>query len=319
MALPSRCTEAPMSQEPSSHYVRTHEYAAGAARMQRVNFYAIPAADHEFCAQLETVNSDSQCFPEGEFVPPGFFERVHTEMFTLPPRMNDWKYQMRREAQMILPFLYLGPWACLKDRVWLDREGFTLLLAIRDQRLAHARLVSGEKAATELGIETYAVDTENNQELIMALPRAIRLINDHVSTPANAQSHNSSRRKVLLFCETGNGLSALVLIAYLMVMFNMEFPQALQTVQLQRFCIDLDESLKHIMLSFESILAAKRDVESSRRMASANPGLATLATNDNKKRYLEDSSDMEDNMDMDDHAGLFPNRRGTAPFQDRSG
>lgn len=306
-----------MSQQPSSHYVRTHQYAAGAARMQRVNCFSMPTADHESCAQLESINADSHCYPEGNFVPPGFFERVHSDMFTLPPRMNDWRYQMRREAQKILPFLYLGPWACLKDRVWLDREGFTLLLAIRDQRLAHARLVSGEKAAMELGIETSAVDTVNSQELITALPRAIHLINDHVSTPANAQCHNSSRRKVLLFCETGNGHSALVMIAYLMVMFNMDFAQALQIVQFQRFCIDLDEPLKHILSSFESILDAKRDVEKSRRTASANPGLATLATTNNKKRDLEDSNDMEDSMDMDDHEGLVLDRRGTAPFQDR--
>ncbi|PLB43551.1 dual specificity protein phosphatase 3 [Aspergillus steynii IBT 23096] len=316
MALPSRCTEAPMSQQPSTHYVRTHEYVAGAGRVQRTNFYALAGIDSQIGVQLEPVSSDSHCFPEGEFVPPGFFERVHSDMFALPPRMNDWKYHMRREAQMILPFLYLGPWACLKDRVWLEREGFTLLLAVRDQRLAHARLISGEKAAMELGIETCAVDTVDNQDLITALPRAIRLINDHVSTPANAQSHNSSRRKILLFCETGNGHSAGVLVAYLMAMFNLKFHQALQIAHLQRFCIDIDEPLKNLLLSFESILAAKRDVESSRRMASANPGLATLTTT-NRKRDLEDPNDMEDSMDMDGHDGLFPARRGTAPFQDR--
>lgn len=305
-----------MSQQPSSHYVQTHQYASGPGRIPRITFNSLPTVDYDAGVQLDTVGSDSHCFPEGEFVPAGFFERVHSDMFKLPPHMNDWKYHMRREAQMILPFLYLGPWACLRDRVWLDREGFTLLLAIRDQRLAHARLISGQRAATELGIETYAVDVANNQELITALPRVIHLINNHISTPANAQSRNSSRRKVLLFCETGNGPSALVLVAYLMVMFNLEFSQALQTAHLQRFCIDMDEQAKLILSSFESILTAKRDVESSRRMASANPGLATMATT-NKKRYFEPPNDMEDSMDMDSHESLFSGRRGTAPFQDR--
>lgn len=305
-----------MSQQPSAHYVRTHQYVAGAGRVQRTNFYSLAGVELENEPHREFVSADTHCFPEGEFVPPGFFERVHSDMFALPAQMRDWKYHMRREAQMILPFLYLGPWGCLKDRVMLDREGFTLLLAIRDQRLAYARLVSGEKAATELGIETSSVDTVDSQELITALPRVIRLINDHISTPANAQSHNSSRRKVLLFCETGNGHSALVLVAYLMVMFNLKFVQALQIAHLQRFCIDVDEPLKQGLSSFESILAAKRDVESSRRIASANPGLTTLATT-TKKRGFEDHNDMEDSMDMDGYDSVFPSRQGIAPFQDR--
>ncbi|THC93813.1 hypothetical protein EYZ11_006702 [Aspergillus tanneri] len=171
--------------------------------------------------------------------------------------------------------------------------------------------------AAEMGIEADAVDTLDNQELIATLPRAIRLINDHISTPANAQHMNSSRRKILLFCETGNGHSALVIIAYLMVMFNLGFPDALQVAHMQRFCIDMDESSKQMLASFESIIEAKRDVEHAKRISSINSKLA-IPTKVNKKRDFEGQHDMTNTMDMDIDEGPFLGRRGVAPFQDRS-
>ena len=91
--------------------------------------------------------------------------------------VKDWRYEMRRSAQAIQPFLYLGPSSAARDLDFLRREGITLLLVIRNTMTAAVRLLSGEKVATELGIQAAAVDVAGNQELIAAFPRACKIIN----------------------------------------------------------------------------------------------------------------------------------------------
>lgn len=316
MPLPPTCKEVPMSLGENSQYTRTHQYAAGAGRPNQ----AIPldtSYHREGPLQMMLFTSSAHRFSEGEFVPPGFFEHVSPRLFELPASAPDWKYSMRRAAQEILPFIYLGPWACIKDRYWLESEGFTLLLAVRDRRLALARLVSGEKAASEMGVESDTVDISNNQELISNLPRAIRRINDHVF--AYSRMNPARPPKIFLFCETGNGLSAIVLIAYLMVMFNAELPQAIQAVQTHRFCIETDEEARIMLRSFESILEAKRDVEQTRRAVSASPHSLFAPRSVSRKRdmdYRHEDENMGDNMDTGGIGGE-PFRRPLGPFQDR--
>ncbi|KAF9884134.1 hypothetical protein FE257_002255 [Aspergillus nanangensis] len=318
MAFPSRCTETPMSHGENSQYTRTHQYSAGSGRALLQScpgtFYA-----REDSLQLEPLKPAEHQFAEGEFVPRGFRENVNPNLFAVPNPARDWTYSNRRQAQMLLPFLYLGPWTCLKDRRWLQEEGFTLLLAVRDRRLAQVRLVSGEKVATEMEIESDTVDIVGNQELISILPRAIRRINNHVFS--HSVIGHGKPPKIFIFCETGNGVSAVVIIAYLMVMFNAELPQAIHAVHLQRFCIETDDESRMMLASFGSILAAKRDVEQTQRSARMNclsPGIAPRATS--RKRNIAYCNEMEtgDGMDVDDIGDQNGLRKPLGPFQDRS-
>ncbi|MCP6423762.1 hypothetical protein NL463_31080, partial [Klebsiella pneumoniae] len=45
----------------------------------------------------------------------------------------DWTYERRREAQMILPYLYLGPMTAAKDEAWMRKEGITMVLGVRQK------------------------------------------------------------------------------------------------------------------------------------------------------------------------------------------
>lgn len=181
---PVRCNEAPMSEQVGSHYVRTHDYVAGSNKT-RLSGPAPSYYDDDNLSLQEVIRPSSHDFQEGDFVPPGFFQVVNLENFVYRVRLSDWDYTWRRQAQAILPFLYLGPVSCLKDKVWLASEGFTLLLAIRNTRSAQARLVSGEKIGAEMGIEADSVDVMDNQELISAFSQIIRRINEHlISTEA---------------------------------------------------------------------------------------------------------------------------------------
>lgn len=202
-------------------------------------------------------------FEDGEFVPPGFFDRAHHTWFSHHASTADWTYAQRREAQQILPFLYLGPASMARDRDFIRNEGITLLLSIRDKRSAIARLLSGAKVAEELGIQADTVDVESEQELISRYPSIIRGINQHVLSGVSARPDLPPR--VLVFCESGNGRSASVVIAYIMSMMNLDMASAMWAVHHRRFCIDVDEAMQTLLQSYQAILDAKKEVAKARR------------------------------------------------------
>ena len=172
MAQASSPVEVPMSQRSEAQYTPTHQYNLG-TRLFQQPIYASATFEQLRLDQVEPVSLAAHQFREGEFIPIGFFDKVNPALFKLPTRDVEWSYDKRRTAQQILPCLHLGPWGCLAKRGWLNQDGFTLLLAIRDRRLAMARLVSGEKAAADLNIVADSVDIQDYQELITTLPQTI--------------------------------------------------------------------------------------------------------------------------------------------------
>ncbi|OGE56653.1 hypothetical protein PENARI_c003G04824 [Penicillium arizonense] len=329
--------EVPMSQMDQSHYIRTQEYTStprypSTSSPALSNFYGSSGAGETDTVIVDTKSLDRSTheFAEGEFVCTNFFNRVNLGGFTRRFNSLQWSYEMRRQAQSILPFLSLGPSSCLRDRDYIRSQGFTLLLAIRNKHSAQARLVSGDKAAAEVGIMADTIDVLDNQELISAFPRAIRRINDHLAgtdtDPNSMASEDHHKRKVLVFCESGNERSAGVVIAYIMVMLNVDVVEAIHMIQQRRFCSSIEDPMKRILEAFGSILSAKRDVERSRHVA-APRGAATLAPPSppqvlTKKRSFQDHRDDglalgDGEMDVDQEDAWFSERKPNAPFQDR--
>ena len=255
----------------------------------------------------------------------------------------NWRYEMRREAQTIFPFLYLGPISAARDLDFLQREGITMVVAVRDTLSAQAKLLSA-KAAISAGIESCTIDVSGNQELIAAFPRAIDTINAHLTKVYQMQQYGNgalqSQRhhevpptpgKVLVFCESGNERSAAVVAAYVMAMFSLDLVRAIQIVQMQRFCVSFDDSMRYLLQSYEAILRAKRDVARSgadkTSSSAGSDGTKVLAGNlvvktpyqRVSKRTFDDTND--ESIDVDKHSGLqyptrFEQREGFAPFQD---
>ena len=135
-------------------------------------------------------------------------------------KMKNWEYEFRRQFQHVLPFLCLGPSSATRNTDVLKQEGITMLLVIRDTMSATAKLMSGEKAAIQLGIEAAAVDVSGNPELIKSFDRAIDTINNHLISMYRQRSmyeadpETTTWGKVLIFCEYGNERSAAVVAAY---------------------------------------------------------------------------------------------------------
>ncbi|CAI7628633.1 unnamed protein product [Penicillium glandicola] len=326
--------EVPMSHNEQSHYeyTATPRYPSSAGGSLGAGYYGLlgTANNDTVIVDTKVFNRESHDFAEGDFVCPGFFNRVDLGGFTRRFNPSQWNYDMRRQAQSVFPFLSLGPSACLRDPDYIRGQGFTLLLAIRSRHSAQARLVSGDKAAAQVGIMADTIDVLDNQELISAFPRAIRRINDHlagvdIGSGGMVLDGQQQKRKVLVFCESGNERSAGVIIAYIMVMLNVDSIEATHMIQQRRFCVSIEDNMKCILTAFESILSAKRDVERVKRITVR--GAATLAPPSlpptlTKKRSFQDHRDDdlavgEGEMDMDGDEDPFYERKPNAPFQDR--
>ncbi|PVH82654.1 phosphatases II [Cadophora sp. DSE1049] len=227
-------------------------------------------------------------------------------------KAKEWKYSWRRNSQSILTFLQLGPSCAARDLAALRADGVTMLLVIRSTMTAAASLLSGDKAAHTLGIESAAVDVASNNELIAAFPRATRIINDHlVSQYRRHMAANGSVPqpcgKVLVFCESGNERSAAFVVAFIMNIYGLELIPAIQYVQSQRFCVAFDDDLKYMLNSYQDILKAQRCL-----------GDAPPAPQPKPKRRRDDIEDEDGDVDMlgqgDDEA-RFGGRTAFVPFQ----
>lgn len=282
--------------------------------------------------------TDSNGFNNTAFLKAADYEELRRTSFH-----PEWKYDQRHFAQLILPFLYLGPVSAARDRHFLQREDITLIVAVRDQSSAQAKLL-GSKAARDLGISCLNVDVNGYPDLITALPGAIDSINDHLSANYEKQQAQkpksmydaqntlpSSFGKVLVFCETGNERSATVVAAYIMAMFAQDLVTTLQFVQCRRFCVAFDDSIRYLLRSYETILQAKRDIAwantdrndgnihtlTGRSTKARNGELAAKPSKRLLNEVYENDVEMEDGDSQRD-SGRFEGRGVVPPFEDDS-
>jgi serine/threonine/tyrosine-interacting protein len=265
--------------------------------------------------------------PTGE-VDLSFLHELDLEDIIQKNTLLEWAYERRRQAQMMLPWLYLGPMVAAKNKDFLAQEGITMVLAIRAQENS----LSGALAASrEVCAEVATIETPTFHELIGRFADTTRMINTHI---ARIRHHSlqatgqATLGKVLVFCESGNEKSAAVVAAYLMETLNdFDHVKAMQVCQAQRFCVNFDDTLKNILQSYWDILRARRSV------ASLHPSLDQVngiinGTNVKapvslkQKRNIDTTRD-DDDMDMDMDSGMDPSDalrfagRDSTPFQNR--
>ncbi|KAK6525650.1 hypothetical protein TWF281_010703 [Arthrobotrys megalospora] len=263
----------------------------------------------------------------------------------LPTTLQDWRYESRREAQQILPHLYLGPLSAAKDLAYLRRENITLLIAVRNNVTARARLLNAyneiaKDPELKARIRFESVDVSGNQELIASFPIASRLIDEHLyhlappgfvrRKPNGLPEQPPNPGKTLIYCESGNERSAAVAAAYIMQHINCTAVQAIQVIQGRRFCVCFDDSMKYLLTGYEPIWMARRDVEMQQLAAAAPQNNSMFGarspqesgnTLKKSKRGIEEAYDDEDMSGSDSlllelDAARFEKREGIAPFSD---
>ncbi|KAF1976510.1 phosphatases II [Bimuria novae-zelandiae CBS 107.79] len=241
-----------------------------------------------------------------------FLKELNLESIIAKNTLLDWSYERRRQAQMILPWLYLGPLTAAKDREWLKRTGITMVLAIRSR---HNSMMGAMQAARDVCPEVESLEAANYFTLIGQLSNATRRINQHVAKVRRVTGASGAPRlgKVLVFCESGNEKSATVAAAYLMeVLDDFDYIKAMQVCQAQRFCVNFDDNIKNILQNHWDILLARRSISELHRQQLPVPQTSQL----NTKRSLEmdDDTDMSDGGDPSDV--LRFTGRDVTPFRD---
>lgn len=223
----------------------------------------------------------------------------------------EWSYERRREAQTILPYLYLGPMTAAKDEQWMKDVGITMVLGVRQKHEFSYRLMDGAlKRVQGWGIEARTVDLANHMDLIHAFPTTTGLINDHL---AAVHARTGELGKVLLFCESGNERSAGVAAAYLMETHqDVDYIKAMQLVQAQRFCVNFDDAMKRLLQGYWDIQCARRAVAGNGSL-----GVGMTDRRGSTKRGLERDEDEEMGGQHDDDEERFGGR-SFVPFSDQA-
>lgn len=254
----------------------------------------------------------------------GFLRDMDLEDTVQKNALHDWAYERRRQAQMILPWLYLGPMLAAKDTAFIQQEGITMVLAIRSRPKS---MMGALNVAAQAGIQIATIEASTYFDLTGRLTETTHLINKHVAQFRKLMTQKTgipTLGKVLVFCESGNEKSAAVVAAYLMeTLENFDHIKAMQICQAQRFCVNFDDSIKHMLRSHWDILLARRSVttyearesseynENSVEITSGLPSIpALIATN---KRSIENTCDDQD-VDMDRSDALRFIDRNTTPF-----
>lgn len=140
---------------------------------------------------------------------------VQSDLDARTTELYSWSYENRRQAQLITPFLYLGPIGAAKDAAFLQQQGITMVFATRGPTAIEARIMSSvETAAQTVGVQVEQISVKSIQNLRSTLPSAVTTIRNHLVT---APATLNKLGKVLVICETGNERSAAVVVAFLMV------------------------------------------------------------------------------------------------------
>ncbi|KAJ8115144.1 hypothetical protein OPT61_g3133 [Boeremia exigua] len=259
-----------------------------------------------------------------------FLKEMALEDIVQKNTLIEWAYERRRQAQMILPWLFLGPMVASKDKDFFARENITMVLAIRSR---DGSMSGALQAARHAGLAVATVEAPTYHDLIKRFGDTTRTINEHVARVRQRtleQTGKPTLGKVLVFCESGNEKSAAVVAAYLMeILDNFDYIKAMQVCQAQRFCVNFDDTIKNMLRSRWDILQAARSVSSfNMQQFSTNSLTNNIDQNlsplqpssmTRPKRSIADTRDDDDDVEMED--GLDPSDalrfegRDNTPFQ----
>ncbi|KAJ3028081.1 hypothetical protein HDV00_010681 [Rhizophlyctis rosea] len=157
---------------------------------------------------------------------------------------HDWKYEMRREMQEILPGLWLGPFQCSKNKEFLQQKGITHLLCIRDPKESHM-----VKVLFPADFDCHYIEVSDSplQNLIPYFPDAKQYIDKALNEGG----------RVFVFCNGGISRSPAFVVAYVMESQRWDFKTAFSFVQNKRFCMNPNEGFKYQLAEYEPIFKAR--------------------------------------------------------------
>ncbi|KAF7768091.1 hypothetical protein Agabi119p4_7334 [Agaricus bisporus var. burnettii] len=160
----------------------------------------------------------------------------------------EWKYEMRRECQEILPGLLLGPFAASKSLETLKSLSVTHIVCIRDAKEAFS-----VRPRFPEDFKYMVLDVEDNEEqnLIRVFPPAKQFIDDAIA----------SGGRVLVHCNGGISLSPAFVVMFVMQHYQLSWEEGLHMVQNRRYCISPNGGFLTQLKEYEAIYRANFAVQ----------------------------------------------------------
>lgn len=150
---------------------------------------------------------------------------------------------MRREAQEILPSIYLGPYQASRDLNTLQNLGITDICCISEPRESH---LLKPRFPDRFNYLTLDIRDSSDQQLISIFPKAKEFIDSSLQRNG----------KVLIHCGDGLSRSPALMTAYIMATHNVTSEAAFHFVQSRRFCVSPNMGFLHQLDAYEPICRA---------------------------------------------------------------
>ncbi|KAK7048217.1 phosphatases II [Favolaschia claudopus] len=203
----------------------------------------------------------------------------------------EWRYEMRRECQEILPNLLLGPFVASKSLETLRSLRITHIVCIRDAKEAFSVRPRFPESFTYLTLD---VEDNEEQNLIRLFPTAKQFIDQAIAQGG----------RVLVHCNGGISLSPAFVVMFVMQHYQLSWEDALHMVQNRRYCISPNGGFLTQLKEYEAIYRASQAVASSsypnvnrtiaRRKREDEDDEDGTDRYDDRKRALVDNSDHDD-------------------------
>ncbi|WRT66312.1 uncharacterized protein IL334_003267 [Kwoniella shivajii] len=256
--------------------------SAGSSSRRTMDFSPIGSSStHSNSSQLSTPNNTSYGGTDGigglvQYQNPG---GSRTPPVTSPNPIgggnNEWRYEMRREAQQIIPGLYLGPFQSSTNLNKMKLMGITHVLCIRDKK---EKSLIYPRFPTEFRYMTLDISDNTDQNLITIFPQCRDFIEEAMSMSGIVLAH----------CNGGIALSPAIVIGYLMWKFNWTADYALAYVQSKRYCVST-MSFQNQFKEYEPIQMAQRTVQQA--------GFGARTGNGHKRQASEEEEDDDEDDD----------------------
>ncbi|KAM6494111.1 Protein-tyrosine phosphatase-like protein [Amanita muscaria] len=197
------------------------------------------------------------------------------------PSDIEWRYEMRRECQEILPNLYLGPIMASKSLETLQSLGITHIVCIRDEKEAFSVRPRFPERFSYMVLD---VQDNEEQNLIRLFPGAKAFIDSAIAQGGRALVH----------CNGGISLSPAFVVMFVMQHHQLSWEEALHFVQNRRYCISPNTGFLTQIKEYEAIYKANIAVSSypathrtvARRKREVDDDDEDISREDDRKRIL---------------------------------
>eukprot|EP00435_Cladocopium_sp_Y103_P067267 s207_g29.t1 len=189
---------------------------------------------------------------------------------------TDWVYTKKREAQEIIPGLWLGPFGAARDQEFLKRVHITDALVVRAPEEASRFGVKDRIICPKYPdfIHYEVLECRDNpfENIIRFFPDVKQLLDGVLARGG----------RILVHGNAGMSRSAALVVAYVMEKFNLPSDQAHTYVLTRRHCISINEGFRNQIREYEMLHRVQLQINSG-----LLPALGQSAGPHGQKRGLE--------------------------------